>query len=185
MGHFFQAAFNAAGVGFLVAVLSIALEPYVRRRWPQSLITWTRLLSGAVRDPLVAGHILVGAAIGIGYALLFALQGVVRATQGVFSGGNTAVLLGFAGASGVAFCQVLPAITFALGLFFIFFLLRVLTRRDWMAAVLFVGLLIPILSLGDTHPAIAAVFAAFQFATALLVLLRFGGSAHGAGHFRK
>jgi hypothetical protein len=35
-------------------VLYMALEPYVRRRWPQCLITWTRVLSGGTRDPLVA-----------------------------------------------------------------------------------------------------------------------------------
>ena len=38
----------------------IAIEPYARRHWPDSLISWNRLLSGRVRDPLVASHTLSG-----------------------------------------------------------------------------------------------------------------------------
>jgi hypothetical protein len=37
----------------------IAVEPYVRRYWPESLISWNRLQSGKV-DSLVASHILIG-----------------------------------------------------------------------------------------------------------------------------
>lgn len=43
----------------------VALEPYVRRRWPESLISWTRLLSGRVADPLVGRHVLIGLVAGI------------------------------------------------------------------------------------------------------------------------
>ena len=57
-------------VAALVWVLYMALEPYLRRRWPQSLISWTRLLTGEVRDPLVAGHILAGIALGIAWGVL-------------------------------------------------------------------------------------------------------------------
>ena len=39
-----------AGVCWL---LYVALEPLIRRRWPDSLIAWTRLLSGRLSDPLV------------------------------------------------------------------------------------------------------------------------------------
>jgi hypothetical protein len=38
----------------------MALEPYVRRRWPDLLISWTRLLSGRFRDPLVGRDVLIG-----------------------------------------------------------------------------------------------------------------------------
>ena len=52
------------------ASLYLALEPFVRRRWPQSLISWTRLLAGDVRDPLVAGHILLATAFGVAIAIV-------------------------------------------------------------------------------------------------------------------
>lgn len=58
--------FTAATAG----VLYLALEPFVRRRWPQTLISWTRLLAGDVRDPLAAGHILLGTAFGVALAIL-------------------------------------------------------------------------------------------------------------------
>jgi serine/threonine protein kinase len=45
-------------------ILYIAIEPFVRRRWPQILVSWTRLLSGDWRDPLVARHVLIGSAFG-------------------------------------------------------------------------------------------------------------------------
>ena len=44
LGGVSWAAFAA---GF-VWMLYLALEPYVRRRWPQSMITWSRLLSWRV-----------------------------------------------------------------------------------------------------------------------------------------
>lgn len=68
---------DAIAYGLLAAavvwVLYMALEPYVRRHWPQSLISWTRLLARDVRDPLVGGHILAGTALGAGIAVLFRL----------------------------------------------------------------------------------------------------------------
>jgi hypothetical protein len=42
-----------------------AVEPYVRRYWPQIMITWSRVLSGKLRDPLVGRDILVGGTCGI------------------------------------------------------------------------------------------------------------------------
>ena len=43
-------------------LLYLALEPFVRRRWPERLISWSRLLTGNFRDPLVGRDILIGAA---------------------------------------------------------------------------------------------------------------------------
>ena len=54
----------------------IALEPVARRRWPQLLVGWTRLLSGKGRDPLVGRDVLVGLVAGLGLALCLQL-GVV------------------------------------------------------------------------------------------------------------
>ena len=65
----FRALSAALTVGVFGAVLYMAVEPFIRRRWPESLISWTRVLSGRIRDPLVGGHLLVGAAWGIGLTL--------------------------------------------------------------------------------------------------------------------
>src|SRR5262249_52615136 len=45
-------------------ILYLALEPWVRRRWPQTMISWTRLVSGQLRDPLVGRDILFGVMLG-------------------------------------------------------------------------------------------------------------------------
>ena len=47
-------------------VVYMALEPFVRRRWPGRIISWTRLLAGDVRDPMVCRDLLIGALFGVG-----------------------------------------------------------------------------------------------------------------------
>lgn len=54
----------------LVWAFYLALEPYVRRIWPQTIIAWSRLLAGQVTDPLVARHVLIGALAGVACTLL-------------------------------------------------------------------------------------------------------------------
>ena len=44
----------------LLWLIYVALEPYVRRFWPDGILGWTRLLSGYVRDPRVGRDILIG-----------------------------------------------------------------------------------------------------------------------------
>ena len=48
-----------------VWILYMAIEPYVRRKGSQLLVSWTRLLSGEWQDPLIAHDTLVGMAFGI------------------------------------------------------------------------------------------------------------------------
>jgi serine/threonine-protein kinase len=62
------AIINAAVPAATIWAVYLAFEPYVRRRWPQSMITWSRVLSGGFRDPLVGAHLLFGLALGIGLA---------------------------------------------------------------------------------------------------------------------
>jgi hypothetical protein len=42
----------------------LAVEPFLRRRWPEVLVTWARVLAGEFRDPLVGRDILIGCAVG-------------------------------------------------------------------------------------------------------------------------
>ena len=52
----------------------ISSEPYVRRWWPEALVSWARLLAGRGRDPLVGRDVLVGVVIGVLSAALLLLQ---------------------------------------------------------------------------------------------------------------
>lgn len=47
-----------------VGLMYLALEPILRRRWPHRIISWSRLLSGDFKDPLVGRDILIGAMLG-------------------------------------------------------------------------------------------------------------------------
>ncbi len=53
--------FNAVAVWLFY----LGIEPAVRRRWPQLLVGWTRLLDGRWRDPLVGRAVLSGLVYGL------------------------------------------------------------------------------------------------------------------------
>ena len=57
-----------------VWLLYLGLEPFVRRIWPATLISWTRLLEGRLRDPAIGRDILIGAAAGAGAVVVTQLQ---------------------------------------------------------------------------------------------------------------
>jgi serine/threonine-protein kinase len=63
-------------------LMYVALEPYVRRRWPATLISWSRLLSGRILDPLVGRDVLVGALLGIASFLFSVVAFVGTAALG-------------------------------------------------------------------------------------------------------
>ncbi len=48
-----------------VGLMYLALEPFVRRYWAELLISWSRLLKGDFRDPMVGRDVLMGVLLGI------------------------------------------------------------------------------------------------------------------------
>jgi predicted Ser/Thr protein kinase len=54
-------------------LLYVALEPYVRQRWPDMLISWNRFLANRFRDPVIGRDILIGGLFGILAVLLTAV----------------------------------------------------------------------------------------------------------------
>ena len=60
----------------------LSLEPHIRRRWPQVLISWSRLVNGQWRDPLVGQNLLLGVLAGVITWLTFdALQTIPLTTN--------------------------------------------------------------------------------------------------------
>jgi DNA-binding winged helix-turn-helix (wHTH) protein len=51
--------------GVIFWVLYMAAEPVVRRRSPATLIAWSRLLEGRMRDPRIGGEVLAGFVLGV------------------------------------------------------------------------------------------------------------------------
>jgi serine/threonine-protein kinase len=72
-----RGAGEALLAAFILWVFYLALEPYVRRFWPHTIISWTRFLGGAVRDPLVGRDLLAGATWGACLALLLSVSSLL------------------------------------------------------------------------------------------------------------
>jgi serine/threonine-protein kinase len=146
----------------------MALEPFVRRRWPRMLIGWTRVLAGRVRDPHVGRDLLFGVAAG-------ALAGVIGYLQVLapdWLGQPQPVPIGVVpGASGVLQQLVVGIYQGLIGLFTLL-LLRMLVRRDWIAVGI-LGLFLATFALRGHTPA-QILLALLSAALALAVLLRFG-----------
>jgi hypothetical protein len=61
----------------------LALEPYVRRRWPWRITAWNRLLDGRLRDPMVGRDLLIGLAFGAAVLLILRAAWLSAAGAGV------------------------------------------------------------------------------------------------------
>jgi serine/threonine-protein kinase len=69
----FHLAFSVFLAGFLW-LLYVALEPFVRKKWPAWIISWSRLLAGDFRDPLVGRDLLIGSVTGAGLIVVSSLS---------------------------------------------------------------------------------------------------------------
>ncbi len=168
----------------IVWLLYIALEPWVRRRWPNVLVGWSRLLAASLRDPLVGRDLLAGCAGGTILVLFSLLQPSLISWAGfpppqpqvtnldVFLGNRAIIKI-------VADVFALGLLT-AFGCLFGFFLLRVLLRREWAAVTLFVLIATSVNTLGRSSGLssgailVIATMAAISGGVGIFVLLRFG-----------
>jgi hypothetical protein len=130
----------------IIWLVYMGLEPYVRRCWPVMLITWSRVLAGSLRDPLVGRDVLFGLVIGIIIQLIPTL--LVSISSGPFLSAESLRLpLSYdtplrtlsgtrLAATQLALLAVWPVAVAPMFLF-VLFLLRLLVRRDHLAAALF------------------------------------------------
>jgi hypothetical protein len=183
-------ALFVAGLAWL---LYISMEPWVRRRWPNVLVGWSRLLAGSFRDPLVRRDLLVGCAVGAMVTLVTSLKSSVASWVGVPQGqplvGNLDAFLGARAIIKAVADGLVNGLFAALGLMFPFFVLRVLLRREWAAAALFmliwtvIGTLNPTIGFTSGSLLLSVATAAVVYGALLFVLLRFGLLAFAANHF--
>jgi serine/threonine-protein kinase len=161
----------------LVALLYLALEPYVRRKEPHTLISWSRLLSGKFLDPLVGHDLLVGSLYGVALVIVEVSDNLIlpliKKLPPVPNIGHTEALLGVRAAIGLLLAYVFFWIVYALGIFFVVFLLRLALRKDWLAAIAAI-ILFSIPSLNDESPILSFLMAVLIWVSILLVLKRFG-----------
>jgi serine/threonine-protein kinase len=163
----------------------LALEPSVRRLWPQTLISWNRLLFGRFRDPLVGRDLLVGVLFGVGTRLLWQMNVLAPAWFGLgtskpFGPGHRAFnvllgpLLGGRYCAGEVCQSLASAIRYGVGVVLLLLLLRLILRRQWLAIGVYVLYNVVVYTVGVGHPTISWLIAALVSALFLFLLLRFG-----------
>ena len=124
-------------------VLYIALEPYVRRRWPATLVSWSRLLAGGFRDPLVGRDVLVGCLLGAFATFLVRLGWFVPSWLGdppaqPLSGPQWQFLGARSNHCRSYRTNLVVSLFVSFAFLFVLFLFRALLRKEWAAAVAFV-----------------------------------------------
>lgn len=74
-------------VAMIVWVVYLALEPVLRRHHPRGIVSWSRLLAGRLRDPLIGRDVLVGLASTAVFATVLKTVALLRFSS---SGGELA-----------------------------------------------------------------------------------------------
>jgi len=156
-------------------MLYLALEPWVRRRWPHTIISWSRLLSGQWRDPLVGRDILFGVMLGVVWILIFQIRFIPMMRMGAAPVGfATEALMGGREALGAWLLQIPQSILGTLQFFFVLLGLKFILRKDWLAAIAFVAIFALPRALASSYMAVELPAQILVYAVAVLIVLRFG-----------
>ncbi len=164
----------AALNGAALCLFYVALEPWVRRRWPQTMISWSRFTTRGFRDPRVGRDILYGAAVGAIVAILKLAQIRMHGVIAPPSIPTLAVIEGIRGLAAFGLQSVSSSIFDPMLTLFMLFLMRVLLRKQWLAAAAAVAIL-TLVSIGTpAAPAIDIPATVILQLLEVLVLLHFG-----------
>ena len=166
----------AACTALLFGAFYLALEPYIRRTWPEILISWNRLLAGGWRNPLVGRDFLIGVCIGVIATILLFIHvalpywfpvanitalGIAESSLGPVSRYLSSVF------------GVSAALMNAMGTLAILFITAHFTRRKWVA-VSITGLFLVVINLTGENLPVELPFVVAFAALMIFCLLRFG-----------
>jgi serine/threonine-protein kinase len=182
LNRFFAEVGEALLVGALAWTLYVALEPYGRRLWPESLKGWTRLLSGHVRDARVGRDILIGAAVGAAAHLVAMLadplSAMVTQQAPVVSGADTDFLVSSRHVVGGLLSVVFSSVFNAMWCIFLVVGLKVLLRRMWLAIAatlaFYLLLSVPAAVWSSTAPIVTAVTVVISVVLMIGSVIQFG-----------
>ncbi len=134
----FEALAWALFISAFVWFLYMALEPFVRRRWPNLIISWSRLLAGDYRDPMVGRDILVGAMLGFGHTLTIYLLAMItmsyQGDRGFSSGGDFRSFGIQALIATLLSNSIVMSILMGFGFLFLLLLFYAILRKERLAA---------------------------------------------------
>jgi predicted Ser/Thr protein kinase len=174
---FLSAVMKAMFAGAALALMYVSFEPFVRQRWPQTLVSWTRLLAGRWFDPLIGRRLLAGVLIGLFLAMIEALGELSYVLTGgvpIVARTDVATLLGARWMAGEFMVVLLDGATKALGTLFLLFLFRAAVRKPWLAAALLMVTLASLNAFDASNLLIGWVVSLVFFSVWMLTLMRAG-----------
>lgn len=164
-------------------LIYLALEPFLRRRWPDRIISWSRLVAGDFHDPLVGRDILIGALFGLGLILNLHLSHLVPRWLGSPPGiPNLLVvletgMLGIRGFLALFTIQIVSLLVQSFMIVFLLLFLVMLLRKNWLGIgagwLVLSGFFVS--GAANVGPVLTAVVFGFITSTLLVtVAVRFG-----------
>ena len=141
-------------------------------------------MAGRIRDPLVGRDTLYGVVLGVVWGVLFGVVGLIMKRIGATPGlGSTMFMEGPRRVLGSCLTHVSTSIEATLVFFFLMFVFRVIFRKPWLAALVFVAFWVVIKSYSDHHWYLTAPAYAVVYGIAAFVVMRFGFVALAVGIF--
>ncbi|MGA3066025.1 MAG: serine/threonine-protein kinase [Tepidisphaeraceae bacterium] len=162
----------------IVWLFYLAMEPYVRRIWPETVISWNRLLGSRINDPLVASHVLIGLAVAGAATLLTEMGNLIPMWMGhapVVP--NLAIPIRFLArddALAISIWSLLISLYTGLLYLLLLVLLQLVLRRRWAASVMYVILVGSLWIQWDDIVAVQIVISILVAGLTLLLLVRYG-----------
>ncbi len=173
---------NAAYISLQAWLIYLALEPWVRRYWPQTMITWSRVVAGKWNDPLVGRDLLFGTLFGIVYVLAIALYEYANLRMGapIFGQFGLEDLKGMRPFADHTAWLLFSEVGGSLILLLTLFLVRAVVRKQWVVAIVWVAGWVAVRFLRGNFidsPELAITTGAFWtvlFTVLVFIILRFG-----------
>jgi len=157
------------------AAAYLAFEPFIRRRWPDVLISWTRVLSGAWRDPLAGRHVLMGVCGGAALSTVYKMYDLLL---GPSSSGARSVDLYNMANTARTLAQLCASMGDAVGdacwAAFLVFVFALVFRKQWAAAAFAALLWGSVQASGSAIPLWTLALWLFVFGVLYFLLFRYG-----------
>jgi hypothetical protein len=164
-------------LGTAVWVAYMALEPFLRRHWPSTMISWRRLLAGRVRDPLVGRDLLIGVLTGVVSQLVWQV-GLLTPKWIGSPPGISMEAAAYEQLNGLRFTAAAilstagGAALIGISVVLLFFVLSLVLRKRWLAAVV---MPLALAAVGWSQEGfVGAAVTLVTYLLATVVLLRFG-----------
>ncbi len=158
-------------------IFYIALEPYLRRRWPEKIVSWNRLLSGKIQDPIIARDVLVAVLVCVVVMVLDKIESAILISVGKLPANPISLTPSMdvhRFISSGLIDIIGPAVLGSFFFFLMMFLARALLRRNWLVAAVYIVFVSAMPFLGDADPLISGPFFVFEACLLLWISSRYG-----------